>query len=656
MTTTQEDAVYKFLENTAIPFTVDDIVAHIRKLGAQRPASSLTGEINSLLAKQRIAFGLNKKQWISRRGCFESAHFVIRPTKPEILNGVLIPGHRCVPFANPVIFPFNYTFYWKGEEIASFNIDGNPEEFYQYYSIFGEEYAPQYVARENPENELAFSNDFYEEPVQISIKVSDMRSIYRETLFVPGDFFVVKTLNWKEGIFELSQHLSGNKWTQSDLQAWIDVAEAGFDRSFEEIGAGASTEEQIAFAYWYGGERMRSIPAYPLETFLYEKTSRIETVSYGIETRFWYAGKEIPDRLIMDNNEVVDRDIIENVLHRNGIPISRFVVHSYMRDAFFRRDKDILKLIDRIVPSSISMRESDVQMLAVCLMEMYYELIHKYSLFLDHKMGPIRQRMLELHTAVIDLITRLRKNELDSSRLPKHTFIILSQIQEHAAASLEDLDTEEALSDSNLTIIDNSLDSMLETYEDMKNLIDEYIDSFRRGNLSLVRSEENAAEYSQVLHVIIGGTEVWRRLQLPVYYKLEDVHKSIQKCFNWNNLYTYRFILPADKETVFDPTLQIEDINAQKIGELSYEYGPRWTLQIIFFARIESEGEPLCTGGGGAPPPDHIEGPVHFRRLLAALNGGTQEEHKAALRELGSGFDPEQFDMELCNHTLKGQV
>ncbi|MDR2151067.1 MAG: plasmid pRiA4b ORF-3 family protein [Spirochaetaceae bacterium] len=656
MTTTQENAVYRFLENTVTPFTVDDIVAHIRKLGFQRPGSLIL-EINALLTNQKIAFNLDMRKWISRRGYFESACFVIKPTKLELLNGILIPGHRCIPFANPLLFPHDYVFYWKGKPIDSLNIEGSPDEFYPYYSLFGEEYAPQYIARDNPENESAFSSDFYEDPLQVSLKVTDMRSIYRESLFVPGDYFIVKTRDWKKGLFDLTR-LSGSAWTQQDLQAWLVAAEIGFERAFETIGAGDSTEEQIAFAYWYGRERMRTIPAYSLEEFIYEKTARIETVSYGIETRFWYAGKEIPDQVEIENKEMPDRDLIEDVLYRNNIPISRFVVQSYMRDAFFRRDSDMLRLIERIVPASVGMCEHDREIFTLYLMEMYHELVQIYSLFLDYKMGPVRQRIGELHTAVIDLTARLRKNELDASRLPKHTFIILSQIQEHAASSLEDLDTDELLSDADLTLIDNSLESMLETYEDMKNLIDEYIDSFRRGNLALVRSKKNIVDYAQVLQLSIGGTEIWRRLQIPMHYQLRDLHASIQKCFNWNNTYPYRFITPSHKEAIFNPKLTIEEINTQKIGELSYEYGNRWTVQIILFSRIEAENEhtPQCTAGSGAPPPDHIDGPVQFRRLVAALHTGTVEERQAALRDLGSGFNTEQFDIELCNHNLRGQL
>jgi hypothetical protein len=213
---------------------------------------------------------LDGRQWVSRRGCFENVPFVISPTKLELLNGILIPGHRCIPFANPAVLPNEYKFFWQGKEVPCTTTEGPPGEFYPYYYIFGEEYAPQYVARDNPENETAFNYDPYEDPPEVSIHTLDMRNIFREAAFVPGDRFVVRTKDWKEGHFELEK-VGKSAWSQADLFAWFEAAEGGFEDSFALLGPGTSTEEQIAYAYWYGGKRIRELPAYSLEEFLYEK-------------------------------------------------------------------------------------------------------------------------------------------------------------------------------------------------------------------------------------------------------------------------------------------------------------------------------------------------------------------------------------------------
>ncbi|MDR0452620.1 MAG: hypothetical protein LBH15_06210, partial [Treponema sp.] len=469
MTTSQEDALYEFLENVTEPFTLDNAVSFIRMIVPHKPdfrkGSRLAAEIEALINSRNIAFRLGENRWVSRRGCFEPLEFAITPSRLEIQNGILIPGHRCVPFANPAVMPHEFRFYWKGKPVPVTTTEGPPEDFYPFYTILGEEYAPQYVARDNPENESAFNSDPYEDPPEVSVRTLDMRNLYRETAFVPGDRFVVRTRDWKIGAFELKK-IDKDKWSQAELYAWFESAEMGFRDSFEQLGPGSSTDEQIAYAYWYGGKRMREVPAYSLEEYLYEKTETIETAAYGIETRFWFAGKEIPDRDSLEGAQTVsDRTYIEELLFQAGVPISEFVIQSYVRDALFRNDTDTDRIIERIVPRSVDSRIMK-KILAEYVREVLDGFRASYSVFTDKTMGPIRQRVGELHTAVIDLSARLLQSGADSSWFPKHTFVILSQIQSHAAMVMEDLDIDELPDDSELETIDNSLDSMIETYED----------------------------------------------------------------------------------------------------------------------------------------------------------------------------------------------
>ena len=204
MTFSQEDALYDFLENIAEPFDLETVVSYLRMIDIKRIAN-LADEVKELINMRNLAFNIGSKKWISRRGFFENIPFIISPTRLELLNGILIPGHRCLPFANPMLLPHELTFLWKNSEIPFTTTEGEPEEFYPYYSIYGEEYAPQYIAKDNLENEKAFNCDPYEDPPEVAITTLDMRNIYRETSFVPGDRFVARTLEWKKGVFSLTQ-------------------------------------------------------------------------------------------------------------------------------------------------------------------------------------------------------------------------------------------------------------------------------------------------------------------------------------------------------------------------------------------------------------------------------------------------------------------
>lgn len=650
--------LYDFLENVTEPFTLEEVTAYVQMPESKRN-NRLALEIAALIDTRNIAFRLDKRQWVSRRGCFEPVVFVIDPTRLELLNGILIPGHRCVPFANPDLLPNNYKFFWKGLPIPMTTTEGPPEEFYPYYCVFGEEYAPQYVARDNPENEDAFNCDPYEDPPEVSIHTLDMRNIYREASFVPGDHFTVRTLDWKGGCFELEK-VGKDEWSQTDLYHWFEAAEGGFEDSFALLGPGSSTEEQIAYAYWYGGKRMRDVPAYSLEEFLYEKTDRIETVPYGIETRFWFAGKEIPDRKSLEGIAVPpDRTYIEDILFRKNIPISEFVILSYVRDALFRNENDIDQVINRVIPPVIHIEKAEWNVLADYISAAMEEMGERYSIFVDQSTGPIRQRVGELHTAVIELSTRLQKGEVDQSWLPKHTFIVLSQIQGHAASLLEDLDSDETPPDSELEAMDNSLDSMIETYGDIKELIDDARDNFRRNNLLVVRGGKNetAGDSWRIIQISVGGTDVWRRAQVPGNCGLEELHRLIQTSLGWKNSYPHHFSSENSGSAgrkQLDEKIKIGELGGQGITEMLYEYGTKWNLRVIVLSSYQGGKDEAmrCVAGAGAAPPETIGGPLRFRKILTALESGSDMEKQAALHELGPDFVPGLFDMEKCNHDL----
>jgi hypothetical protein len=697
MTPNEEEALYEFLENVTEPFTLDSAVSFVRMIAPHRSDSRkgtrLAVEITALINARNIAFKLSKDSWVSRRGCFEPLEFVITPSRLEIQNGILIPGHRCVPFANPAIMPHELEFYWKGKPVPVTTTEGPPEDFYPFYTILGEEYAPQYVARDNPANESAFNSDPYEDPPEVSIHTLDMRNLYRETAFVPGDRFLVRTRDWKSGVFELKK-VDKDKWSQAELYAWFEAAEIGFHDSFERLGPGSSTDEQIAYAYWYGGKRMREVPAYSLEEYLYEKTETIETAAYGIETRFWFAGREIPDRDSLEGAQTVsDRTYIEELLYQAKVPISEFVIQSYVRDALFRNDTDISRIVERIVPHTVEIDEQVLDMLAGYVSEILEGFGPAYSVFTDKEMGPIRQRVGELHTAVIDLSARLLQNGADSSWFPRHTFVVLSQIQSHAAMIMEDLDVDELPADSELDTIDNSLDSMIDTYEDIKELIDDALDSFRRNNLSVVKkggagfSRRNGSE---TLQLSLGGTDIWRRIVLPASCRLSALHRIIQILFGWNREFPredaaggkparksqnlrllnfsprenppeqYRYSIARSSGGKLRslpgkppcPEDSLEYLRGQGVRELLYEYRNRWTVKILFFA---ADGDSVfvfpadtgdaasvrCVAGEGAPPPAFLDGPMVFKKFLASRKQNPKDE-----------YDPAAFDLAELNRHL----
>ena len=654
MTAQQEEALYDFLDSSRGSFEIDDVLSYIIPIDSHR-MHRLKGELESFISFRNLAFPLGGTNWMSRRAFFEPLPFIISPSRLELLNGILIPGHRCVPFANTALLPQELHFFWQGTIIPGGTTEGAPEEFYPYYCIFGEEFAPQYLARDNAGNHEAYSKDPFDDPPEVSISTLDMRSIYRESSFVPGDSFIVRTISWVEGIFELEK-LAKDTWSREDLAQWCQAAQEGFEQSFAALGPASCTEEQITYAYWHGSPRMRELPALSLEEFFYKETSSIETVPYGIETRFWYAGREIPDRRGLDmGNTRPDKTPVEEVLSKLKLPITEYVIHSYVRDALYRGELEISMLLQRLVPPGIEAEGRGLKILTDCVQDIFEEIQLIYSPFKDKVMGPIRYRAGELHTAVIDLAAQLSRSEMDPSWLPRHTFIILSQIQTHTVSVMEELDADDFPATVELDVLDGSLDSMIETYEDLKELIEEAQGTYRRNKLALVRPGSlGGSTAERLIQLSIGGIDIWRRIILPEETNLHRLHQIIQAAFGWRNTeaHSYRAAGSLDGEK------RIIDLVEEDILEFAYEYGSSWTVRVMIFSGHERGGsKPVrCVAGSGMAPPEFIEGPLKFKRVLYALENGNEIERQNARQELGSEFENGDFDLETCNRNLNSSL
>jgi len=107
MTVDQEDVLYDFLDNATEAFSTNELATEVRRKGGSG-SRRLVEELIAFLISRKLAFPVkDTERWISRRGFFSSARFVLTPSRLEIRNGIFIPGHRCLPFANPLLLPTN---------------------------------------------------------------------------------------------------------------------------------------------------------------------------------------------------------------------------------------------------------------------------------------------------------------------------------------------------------------------------------------------------------------------------------------------------------------------------------------------------------------------------------------------------------------------
>jgi len=138
---------------------------------------------------------------------------------------------------------------------------------------------------------------------------------------------------------------------------------------------------------------------------------------------------------------------------------------------------------------------------------------------------------------------------------------------------------------------------------------------------------------------------------------LGDLHNIIQISLDWKDGYRHCFYTEGpggmDRKNL-DEKMRIKEAYEQGYTELQYEYGNKWNVKAILLSPYLPGKKEMIrfVAGEGAAPPEIIGGPMRFRKILGALEAGGETEKQAALQELGSGFDPDLFDMEKYNRNL----
>jgi Plasmid pRiA4b ORF-3-like protein len=102
----------------------------------------------------------------------------------------------------------------------------------------------------------------------------------------------------------------------------------------------------------------------------------------------------------------------------------------------------------------------------------------------------------------------------------------------------------------------------------------------------------------------------------------------------------------------------LEAALGESIHEFIYEYdfGDSWRHRIAVRPLAHPNTDwhyPLCTGGARAAPPDDVGGPPGYKEFLAAIKDPKHEEHDSMLVWTGGAFDPEGFDLNAINRTLR---
>ena len=209
--------------------------------------------------------------------------------------------------------------------------------------------------------------------------------------------------------------------------------------------------------------------------------------------------------------------------------------------------------------------------------------------------------------------------------------------------------------------------------EQLLRILDEHIAKHSRGSRM-----PSKATYQ--LRVQIDGITppVWRSVNVPAEFGLDELHETIQCLFAWNETHLHEFVIGTHPASVRyapdnpeldhwgEPPLDEQGVPLDTLLGLaldtfsySYDFGDDWQHTVSLTKILSAAGPgvlPQCVAGSGHPPQEDSAGPHGWMEKIAISQDPSDPEHRhirdwLGLRK-GQNIDPAAFDKALVNKRL----
>jgi hypothetical protein len=90
------------------PFRLDGLIRHLKNEGLQVKKKT-TGRLVDILHMSSLVLSRDHEEFVPRQAFFRGARFMVVPTPEEVRDGILIPGHKFLPFSSHEILPWSCT-------------------------------------------------------------------------------------------------------------------------------------------------------------------------------------------------------------------------------------------------------------------------------------------------------------------------------------------------------------------------------------------------------------------------------------------------------------------------------------------------------------------------------------------------------------------
>ncbi|MBQ0051841.1 MAG: hypothetical protein KBT11_07245 [Treponema sp.] len=476
-----------FLKNVVVSFpevfTAKDVLYLLRSLGHDITLE----EITYFLDTDPRVFSLQHKKYITRAGAFTNQIFSIQLTQKEIEQQVFIPGDRCMPFVDGERYSFALNFEYKGKRLKPATLELDKSSALDLFTLYGEEYSAQYVASDPASEKFHIAENDFELPPRVVLSGYSLKEIFKDVDFKLGDRLVASVKNWAEGtvtVFPLVENRETPfSITEMDFerQKWNEMLETALLESFEKMGPCSCIEEQLANVFYENCSKLCIIKCGSIHEFL-ASSKKIGIEYFGVETRLWRKGEEIP-AVGGWNMNTYGAGTEGNISY---FAMPDFLIDSFIKDFHYAKKNEIHELMETIVPKTVVLTPPERDELLQEIKNRNERIAAKYNWFADHAFGAIRHKALELYSKVETFVSDFDCSDKEFKDLPQQELVTLSQLFTHISRILEITSNENDCGDDEIYAMQLSLEGMEANFEEIRPLIASALDKLRKNRFNVI--------------------------------------------------------------------------------------------------------------------------------------------------------------------------
>ena len=315
-------------------------------------------------------------------------------------------------------------------------------------------------------------------PQTVWLTVTDCSALFQDWNFKRGDLLLAEVADWRGSVVRIRPLCSHkeNPFQQRPVdqqrQEWSKVLEKRLLESFETYGPGNTIEEQLARVFFIHKQELCKDVSGTIEDAI-KHSKLVGMEQYGVESRLWFKGQEVPAvgpwLQASERSEEKDSALWSSEqMNAEMMLWPRVILDSWIVDGLYQKENNedfLARLILGEINTPVAMLKK--KRLQGHIRTRRSKLEATYNWFADFDRGPVRHRLLELHTKVFALILELDDVDDQLEDFPQKPLVILTQLSTHIQYMLEGLLRDQNISEDDIRAMAASLEGMEYNFEEV---------------------------------------------------------------------------------------------------------------------------------------------------------------------------------------------